>query len=338
MSLDKREFPRKLLEDDIYCYLDGNRFDAMSRDISAGGMFLKTKRPVPMGTAVALVFHTKGDAGDLPVFLVGYVVRIQQEPLQGVGIQWKRAVTQGDPEQLRAFLETKMSIRDAFVLQERLDKGQKRYVYRFPLHSVHELNARSERPPARPQAPPPPPKPQPVKLAESVDSTSHMLNRVDVQVFRTTGGLEQRTAAPLKAHVAKQSDSATPGPLSVVVQRGEALAPTSLPAVVAYRGRQHKAVIKGIGVRGMYIETALRPRGLSEVLIVAFKLTGSKREEIPVHCRCRLLYDSTSAGDDHPGLELEIESYEEKGVKGIFWTYLKWLHFRSIRDAKGDRP
>jgi hypothetical protein len=331
MSVDKRQFPRKLLEDDIYCYLDGNRFDAMSRDVSAGGLFLKTKRPVPMGTAVALVFNTEGEAGSAPVFLVGNVVRHQSEPVIGVGIKWKRAVTQGEAEHLKTFLDQKMGLQGAFVLQERWGARQTRCVYRFPVLNFCEMNKPVASEKKGTTAPPPPPKPKPAKLVESVDKTAHVLNRMDVQVVRTTGGVEKRDVAPLRDHVHKQSGKDTPGPLSVVVQRGEALAPTNLPAIIAYRGRRHKGTVEAIGIRGLYVTTPLKPRALSDLMTVAFKLTGKDGAEIPVHCKCRLLYDSSAAGEEHPGLELEIESYDEKGPKGIFWTYLKWLHFRSIR-------
>ena len=65
---ERRQHPRRVSRQDVFCYIDGNRFDACSEDLSAGGMFLRTdgRVEVAVGTIVGLVAGGF-DASDQPV-------------------------------------------------------------------------------------------------------------------------------------------------------------------------------------------------------------------------------------------------------------------------------
>lgn len=54
---ERRLFPRRLLEEEVYCYVaDREKSDARSVDISVGGAFVEAQDEVEHGTPVALVF------------------------------------------------------------------------------------------------------------------------------------------------------------------------------------------------------------------------------------------------------------------------------------------
>ena len=84
-----------------YCYLDGERFDARSLNLSASGAFLETDQDIPIGARLLVVFEQDGSD---PIQLVGRVVRYQEEPAIGLGIQWVRVVLAGPVSQARQFL------------------------------------------------------------------------------------------------------------------------------------------------------------------------------------------------------------------------------------------
>ena len=96
------------------CYLDGNRFDTESLDISASGVFLETDRQVPRGAPMVVVFDQ--DAGT-PIYLVGRVVRQQKNPA-GLGVIWVRAITSAEKAVMVQFLETVLFLGPHFKAPE----------------------------------------------------------------------------------------------------------------------------------------------------------------------------------------------------------------------------
>jgi len=337
---DKRIHARRLLEEDIYCYLDGQRFDANSRDISAGGLFLRTERDVPLGSVLAVVFRTDEGEGGAPIFLLGMVVRRQLTPIPGIGLAWTRATTTGRRPMLARFLATKMEVVSGAITQERYGpRAQTRFVHHFSVKGLEKKHKKTPKLrydtlidadlplPRTPRSAPARPEMSPQGLGAS----AKVLDSVDVQVIRGEGKVERRAARPLGEHVRKQSDKEASGPLSQLVQRGEILAAAEIPAKVHIGGKQFDGEVMGLGLRGMFVRLFVRVRGEFEKVEVVFDIQG-RGGRIPIRCFCKLLYlDDSAAGP--PGLELEISSYEEDGPKGVFWTYLKWLHFRSLKQG-----
>ena len=332
-SMDQRVYPRKTHREEIYCYLDGDRFDAGSGDISAGGLFLKTKRDIPIGFCVAMVFK-KGLDILSPVYLLGRIVRKQEEPVPGVGLQWTKAITDSPTPYLAEFLHSRMGLESPQVTREYpSDGGKKRSVYRFPrspsLSGQEDLPVEEETTAG---------KEMPAAPSESGSGASGsgrratQLHGVDLDVVRRGRKVKKELSA-LPAHVVKQSDGASPGPLSVVVQRGDTLAPTQLAAVIEYRGRGIAAVLLGLGIRSMYLKAPIRAETIPGTINVLFEIPAKDGTKVPVTCACRLLYLETSDPPSSRGIELEIDHYEEHGEKGILWTYLKWLHFRSLKKS-----
>jgi hypothetical protein len=130
---ERRGHPRRRLERSVFCYIDGDRMDETSEDVSAGGMFLRTAdASTPMGALVAIVFRGTADP-TMSVFLFGRVVRRQETPVPGLGLQWERAVCAGNRESLESFLKNVLGVDSPDVAEEPMPgKGSVRYVHRFP--------------------------------------------------------------------------------------------------------------------------------------------------------------------------------------------------------------
>jgi len=329
---NQRRYDRHLIAEKLFCYIDGDRFDARSRDISAGGLFIRTPKNVPLGVFIALVFKDKDKPDSHPIFLVGKVVRHQQEPVKGIGLQWDRAITEGSSAQLELFLTLKMGIIPHEIFQETGPRKETRHVFDFT-----ERVGLDKAPSAGGiEAPPPvvspelasPPVVAPPEAAPQ--SPREKLRTVEpVHVIKSDGNLEDLGPAPLPEHVVRLSDGA-PGPLSSILQRGDSLAPVTLNATVEIGGKLFEGVIRGMSVKTMFL-TGLKGLGsATRPFKVTFSLPA-KADRTTITCTCRVLYDDPGDERSMAGLELEIDHYDEGGSKGILWTYLKWVTFRQIR-------
>lgn len=333
-SADKRQYPRYPVAENLYCYIDGTRFDAPSRDISAGGLFLRTPKKVPFGASIALVFKDKKVPEAQPVFLIGRVVRHQAEPEPGIGLCWDRAVTHGSATQLELFLTLRMGIIAFHIGKETVGpRGEVRHVFDFAKKAEdqqpethprpHELGADGASSGASPG------------YERSPDSPPRKLRTVEsIRVVKSDGGVKDLGAAPLPAHVERLSEGA-PGPLSSILQRGESLASVDLDANVEVAGRTFRGTILGMSVKTMFLTGVEGMGSVSRPLKVAFSLpvrTGAAT----ITCTCRVLYEDDGQANGLPGLELEIDHYDEGDSKGILWTYLKWVTFKQIQGQKGD--
>jgi hypothetical protein len=99
---DRRKHERDERAVEFFCYINGQRFDSTTFDISAGGALLRTDYELVIG-ATAIVApkgerdraNTAGNAPavDIGAVLVGVVVRTHEGPVRGVGIEWVRCVS-----------------------------------------------------------------------------------------------------------------------------------------------------------------------------------------------------------------------------------------------------
>ena len=99
---DRRKHDRQEKAIEFFCYINGQRFDSTTFDISKGGVFLRTDYELAVGTSAIVApkgererVSTSGNAPavDVGAILVGLVVRKQDEPVHGVGIEWVRCVS-----------------------------------------------------------------------------------------------------------------------------------------------------------------------------------------------------------------------------------------------------
>jgi hypothetical protein len=127
---EKRVHQRKPLQGEVICYIDGQRFDALAKDISLGGMFVKTpnSKAINNGALVGLVFP--GGSHSSTTFIFGKVARHQETPDEGLGLCWEKAVCAGSPDALAKFLLVLFEIRNPKIVSESTNRGP-RSVYKF---------------------------------------------------------------------------------------------------------------------------------------------------------------------------------------------------------------
>lgn len=107
---EKRIFPRVPVSLTAHCQL-GNRYvrDAVA-DLSAGGLYLKTKEPAREGTPVRVALALPFVDGPRFCTLVGSVVRVERDPKgrsQGLGVCFTgMEISPTDREALSGFLTT----------------------------------------------------------------------------------------------------------------------------------------------------------------------------------------------------------------------------------------
>jgi hypothetical protein len=320
-SNDQREYSRYPVAENLYCYIDGNRFDARSLDISAGGLFIRTPKKVPIGAHIALVFKDKDAPDTAPVFLVGKVMRHQEDDVSGIGLQWDRAISEGSSAQLELFLTLRMGVIPGVIRSEASGPRQEtRHVFDFADRGEETKGTSPEDMMEAPAALKSGPGPLPRPKLRTVEP---------VHVVKSDGKVEDLELVPLPEHVVRLSDGA-PGPLSCILQRGESLAPVTLDATVEIKGRSLPVTIRGMSVKTMFITGLKGPTTKTRPFQVRFRLPA-KADWTTILCTCRVLFVDTGDAMGMKGLELEIEHYDEGDSKGILWTYLKWVTFRQIR-------
>lgn len=140
MSKERRKHTRWKMDEDIHCYVDGDRMDLRSLDMSSGGMLLTTDLLIQPGVQIALVFRSQVEDGGKPIFLLAKVMRRQVLPTEGVGLRWESAVTEGEPSELIAFLRTRLRLVSPEVqvkpMKRKPGLTQARYVFTEATRSV----------------------------------------------------------------------------------------------------------------------------------------------------------------------------------------------------------
>ncbi|MBM4373369.1 MAG: hypothetical protein FJ098_17055, partial [Deltaproteobacteria bacterium] len=79
----------------------------------------------------ALVFRDQVKSSDVPIFLIGRVMRHQQAPTRGVGVRWEKAVHAGPASTLQDFLRHRLQISDPAVLVVSGPRGESRAIHHF---------------------------------------------------------------------------------------------------------------------------------------------------------------------------------------------------------------
>lgn len=102
---ERRKHDRVQKEIRFHCYIDGNRFDSASVNLSQGGAFLRTQDPIPTDSVVVAVPRQQY-LQEFPVMLVGKVLRRQNSSDKGLGLEWQRCVTRSGFDRLWQFIET----------------------------------------------------------------------------------------------------------------------------------------------------------------------------------------------------------------------------------------
>lgn len=306
MGSERRRYERRALQADVYCYIEGQRVDVRSSDISQGGMFIETDQPVLPGTELAVVVKEHLLEGNRPVFLTARVMRRQVAPVRGVGVRWEKATTPGDEASLREFLEANLGITPKGIKEQpHGDAGLVQAVYRFPLEAEDFESA-----PVVEDAPP---------ILGGGEDTIEGLDDEEATI--------QDLDEALQSELAARPSSA--GPLTQEIAKGASQAPADLKATLSVGADSHPVRISSLGPENAFVttNTALEPAAKLQLRFGIMARGGVV--DIAVHATV------ISAGRDHRsgrrGVLVRITHVDEGGTRGILRQYIRWLHFNSIR-------
>lgn len=306
MGSERRRYERRELKADVYCYIEGQRVDVRSSDISAGGMFIETEQPVLPGTELAVVVKAQLIAGHRPVFLTARVMRRQVVPVRGVGVRWEKATTPGAPATLREFLKDNLGIAAKGIEEQpHGDAGLVQAVYMFPL-GLEDF----ETAPVVEDAPP---------ILGGGEDTIDGLDDEEPTLQDLDEALQNELAA--------RPSSA--GPLTQEIAKGASQAPADLKATLSVGAASHPVRISSLGSENAFIttNTALEIGGKIQLRFGILARGGV----VEIQARATVISTDRDHRSGRRGVLVRLNQVDEGGQRGILRQYIRWLHFNSIR-------
>lgn len=325
MISDRRQHQRRDLEEQAFVYIGGNRLDAKSADISAGGLFLETEQEMERGSLVAVVFNEQARKAPA-IYLLGRVVRVKQEAPKGVGLRWEKAVTTGAPEDLARFLGQLLGRQVSEVRRVAIGPEQDwKSVYLFPDDAApaeYEMEATAE---------------MAVRKEPASPASSFLAYQVSeeevkrVKIDNVEGGSAYVADGKLDfEELAEELDSGSPpGPFTARIETDVMRAPAGITGKMETMAGRLPVQISFLGARGMFITTQFIPLNRKIPVKVSFDVV-SRQGTRTVTCRCKITGVDDGQSTGTPGLDLKIDTYEEGQYTGLFRQYVRWLHFRTL--------
>jgi len=307
MGKERRFYLRWDVDEEVHCYVEGDRLDAQTLDLSSGGMFLQTERTAQSGSKVVLVFRTQFSAADFPIYLVARVMRRQVKPIRGLGLRWVRATTQGPALQLSLFLRKVLKIQNPLVEQNPV--GRKKVVQSC-FEFARDLRSLAEEPKGD-EAP-----------QQGIRSGVWKLADIPVQVVFSESPRQRR------AQISVQNESE--GPLTRRTLQNDVLASVDSEAAVVIRGKRYDVRLGYLGLKEAWMTGPNLPGSVGEEVRLAVPVTV-RSGTADVHCSCTILSIDLKNRELETALKLRIEDVDEGRNKGVFYSYVRWLHFNAIR-------
>ncbi len=306
MGSERRRYERRELKADVYCYIEGQRVDVSSSDISQGGMFIETEQPVLPGTELAVVVKADLLEGRRPVFLTARVMRRQAVPVKGIGVRWEKATTPGDEASLKEFLQKNLGINASGIEEQpHGDAGLVQAVYVFPL-TKEDFDAA----PVVEDAPP---------LLGGGEDTIDGLDDEEATIQDVDEELQSELAAR----------KAAPGPLTQELAKGASQAPSDIKATLTLGRASHPVQISSLGPENAFITTNTEMEPGAK-LTLAFEITA-RGGAVDVTMRATVISLGRDYRSKRRGVLVRITKIDEGGQRGILHQYIRWLHFNSIR-------
>ncbi len=293
---NRRKSERRHFEEEIYTYVEGNRLDADSQDVSAGGAFLRTWQTIPVDAKIAVVFKKQAQTTS-PVFVVGKVVRSQTDPAPGVALVWEKALTMGAPSELEWFLSAMFGLVAPVVKMEKEPgKWEMLAVYRFGASDDDKQGADDQ-------------------AKSTFDASSHQT----VRQF------------PLEALAADYPSADEDGSLTVRIAKSGLRAPAGIDGELVMGDDTQTVRITHLGASSMFVQTGMAPPDSHAVAVVRFSIRTTS-EEVPIICQCRVTASDAGADTGIPGVDLEFIRVDEGPEAGILKKFVRWLHFEALTE------
>jgi len=148
------------------------------------------------------------------------------------------------------------------------------------------------------------------------------LGDISVQVVYSESPKQRRAHPP--------SAGGTEGPLTTRIQRQGSLAPVEILASLKIYGRTHDVQLKYLGLREAWMVGENLPGKKGEKVTLTFPVR-TRNGEVNVSCASEVLAIELVNQDLLSTLKLVIMACDEGPQKGIFYDYVRWLHFNAIR-------
>lgn len=316
MSIDRRRFPRKPLAENVFGYLEGNRIDIRTQNVSAGGMFVETNNVdgMPDGARLGVVFDDD-TALTHRIFLFGLVVRRQTGTVEGVGVKWEKAVTSATPEVLARFLADKLGLPYAAVLERTVEDGEQErcsYVFDDQEGNITEESAPHTGP----------------DLKLVLDKA---LDRIDVNRAEPTRHVDRR--ALLHSYDPEPVSRPFPkaGPMTQQVNVDGIRAVSKLSTKLHIRDKRVKGTVIALGVRSLLLETDGPVPIVQEEIEIPLDIPF-KDGSAPVVCMGTVVGVEPGPAAGRLRLEYEFKQSREGSFPGVLKAYVRWLHLQAMRN------
>lgn len=298
---NRRQHVRVSKEVDFYCYVDGQRFDSASVDISAGGAFLSTADELRIG-AVVLIFPKPEKGKDNPAMLVGRVVRAQAQAPQGLGVRWDGCISKQGVQGIADFLADYLEI-DAATLPtpDEVVMGSKVAAYefgkgRFYVPSVGEL-----------------PDLEQVAATGQIDPVGW-------------AGLATPQPEALLAR-SRYSHSQESGAVTTILSRQRGRLPVSVPVELVVDDMKHTGRITALGITSIYVSMPKQAEVVRGQVRVFFPVPIEK-PPLVIRLHCEVMRKDRPTRVDAGGLDLAVRMIEQRQHPGVFERYVKFLFYR----------
>jgi hypothetical protein len=244
------------------------------------------------------------------VFLFARVVRRQRGAGKGVGVEWTRAVTTGQPEHLAAFIERTFGVRSA-AAQRQVEPGEGRFRCLFSFVPIQEAARRHRETMDSLLAPP----------AEAAPPVRHVR-------------LAPARHVPGHLHISpSEAATDTQGVLTAELTMGNERAPVRLDASLRIDRALYDVRVVELGLGSIELVTAdpvpesPRPAHVSLVIpgrdapvTVAIEGSVTRRRAI--------------AGSRGMSLDVAVRLLDEGSTPGVWARFAKWCYFQSLRESE----
>jgi hypothetical protein len=342
-SDDRRQHPRRPFEAEVLCYIDGNRLDSRTADISTGGLFLRTPRfeNFPAGAIVALVFE---DLGVPPgtAFLFARVMRHQAGPNPGVGLHWERAVCAGSPLPLQRVVNRLFGFADVPVTSRELpERGMTQFIFRFPTATdpaaAPAEPVRADPAPAQPAPAPAAPRAPSAYRVSEVPAALELDRPEPAARGRTSMAIPRDPVPPVPPEPPAPKPPAAPpeaaggrkGPLTSQIDTRGTRQIVDMPAFLEAGGVPIPVRMRWIGMGAAGVDCPWVPADPEMPLLLRFEIP-TREGPVELKCNSRLRSSDLGKGGRTPALELAVKDVDEAGHAGLLVRYLKWLAFRQL--------
>lgn len=335
--IERRHHRRRVLSIHFNCYLDGERFDSESLDVSPRGALLITQARVPIGKKILIVPTGQPDlpvgrsaGGDLatylPVLLSAQVIRWHETP-SGLGIRWVSGVSHVGVDPLLVVIKYILGRSSATLTppeSEVLVKQDVSYDFfeeRFRLLRTPDYlsdtvgvgdlatrdgdamdDERIQRPITHPVDPPP--------------------------WIRQTRDASLNGFAPLPTSHGFEK-GATSGQLTDLLSGGPAQVQVMKAVRVKIGSRDLRAIVHDIGLSSLLLIVPGAEIPDVERLSVVFSVPY-RTEKIEVLLRCTVTRVMRLQKQGATGYQLSILDVEQETLPGLYQRYVKYLFEQSL--------